>query len=96
MQSMFEGCEGFLELDVSHFNTTNVTNMSNMFYKCINLNTIDISGEHFVFTNVTTVKNMFINCSSSTNVYIKDLYQLEQFAGVPDASEGRDSTVDFM
>ena len=35
---MFDGCEKFAsQLDLSNFNTKNVTNMSGMFLDCINL-----------------------------------------------------------
>lgn len=31
---MFYGCDSITSLDVSNFNTTNVTDMNNMFYEC--------------------------------------------------------------
>ena len=34
MSDIFENCHSLQELNLSHFNTNNVTNMSHMFYFC--------------------------------------------------------------
>ena len=39
------------EIDVSHFDTSKVTKMDNMFNKCINLEEIDISNFNFIKYN---------------------------------------------
>ena len=38
MSGMFYNCENLTELNLSSFNTNNVTNMSGMFYSCANFN----------------------------------------------------------
>ena len=59
MECMFNGC-GIPSLDLSHFNTQNVTSMIMMFFRCENLTTLDLSS--FDTSNVTNMMNMFNNC----------------------------------
>lgn len=40
---MFERCSSLTSLDVSNFNTSNVTAMSSMFYDCSSLTGLDVS-----------------------------------------------------
>ena len=40
---MFYNCNSLLSIDLSNFNTQNVTNMDSMFYKCNSLSSIDLS-----------------------------------------------------
>ena len=40
---MFSGCNSLTNIDLSNFNTQNVTNMSYMFYKCSSLTNINLS-----------------------------------------------------
>ena len=40
---MFCGCESLKELNLSNFNTKNVTNMRYMFFRCFSLKKLDIS-----------------------------------------------------
>ena len=51
MTGMFDTCSGLTTLDVSNFNTSNVTEMEAMFAGCSNLKSIDIS--NFDTRNVT-------------------------------------------
>ena len=46
---------------LNYLNTENATDMSNMFYNCRNLTTIDVS--NFKTANVTTMEGMFSDCS---------------------------------
>ena len=48
------------------FNTSNVTNMSNMFGSCFRLTNLDLSS--FNTSNVTNMSNMFGSCSILTNL----------------------------
>ena len=48
-------------LDMKGFNTSNVTNMSGMFYNCIILTSLDLSG--FDTSNVTNMSDMFYDCN---------------------------------
>ena len=43
MGSMFSGCNSLSSLDLSNFNTQNVTDMSYMFCGCNSLSSIDLS-----------------------------------------------------
>ena len=56
---MFEDFEG-TNLDLSKFNTSEITNMSFMFANCINLENLDLS--NFDTSNVTSMDCMFCNC----------------------------------
>ena len=49
-------------LDLSSFNTSKVTNMSNMFSRCSSLTSLDLSS--FNTSNVTNMSHMFPDCSS--------------------------------
>ena len=69
MMQMFMGCP-LESIDVSHFNTANVTAMGGMFYQCSNLKSIDLSS-----FNTNRVDDpyggfnlMFSNCTSLTNL----------------------------
>ena len=42
---MFYACTSLINLDISNFNTQNITDMGGMFNGCESLNTIDVS--HF-------------------------------------------------
>ena len=50
------------KLDVSNFDTSNVTDMSSMFDGCESLQKLDVS--NFDTSNVTDMYGMFYNCSS--------------------------------
>ena len=53
-------------IDLSNFNTSNVTNMSRMFGYCPALTSLDLSG--FNTTNVTNMSWMFYLCQALTNI----------------------------
>ena len=61
---MFGNTKSLEELDVSSFNTSNVTDMSNMFYLCYKLYNLDISG--FDMSKVTKMTEMFNGASLVT------------------------------
>ena len=61
MEDMFSGCYSLKELNLSNFNTNNVTNMRGMFYGCYSLKELNIS--NFNTNNVTNMRNMFSGCS---------------------------------
>ena len=58
--SMFQNCTALQSLDLSNFNTANVTTMWIMFQNCTALTTLDLS--NFDTTNVTSMRAMFISC----------------------------------
>ena len=57
---------GGSELDLSGWDTSNVTNMYNMFYGCDNLTSLDVS--NFDTSNVTDMSCMFYSCGSLTSL----------------------------
>lgn len=62
MYGMFEGCSSLTSLDVSGWDTGNVTNMKAMFADCSSLKKLDING--FNTGNVFYMSCMFESCSS--------------------------------
>ena len=58
--------KNFLELDLSGFNTSNVTNMSQMFARMSNLTTLDLS--NFDTSKVTNMSYMFENMYNLTTI----------------------------
>lgn len=54
---------GYTTLDLSNFDTSNVTNMKNMFGYCKRLTTIIVDTSKWVTTNVTLSDGMFYNCT---------------------------------
>ena len=59
---MFWGCSSLTELDLSHFNTSNLRYMERMFANCTNLTTIYV-GTGWTTAQASTYKLMFINCT---------------------------------
>ena len=51
---------------IENLNTENVKDMSNMFYICSGLISLDVT--HFNTENVTSMRNMFYSCSSLTSL----------------------------
>ena len=66
MKSMFQFCNKLTDLNLSSFNTGNVTDMSWMFGDCKNLNNLDIS--NFNTEKVIEMKCMFCNCIKLDNL----------------------------
>lgn len=69
MQAMFRysGITNLEDLDLEHFNTDGVTNMSELFYDCSQLETIAFPST-FNTEHVTTMHSMFQGCSSLTSL----------------------------
>ena len=57
-------------LDLSGFNTSNVTNMEYMFRNCLSLTSLNLSS--FNTSNVTNMSWMFCGCSSLTSIDLKN------------------------
>lgn len=66
MRFMFFGCSSLTSLDVSTFDTTNVTDMWAMFSACSNLTSLNIST--FDTTKVTKMNFMFYECGKLMNL----------------------------
>ena len=63
---MFSNCSALTSLDVSKWDTSNVTNMSGMFLRCSALTSIDVS--KWDTSNVTSMDDMFSGCSALTSL----------------------------
>ncbi|MBO4771462.1 MAG: BspA family leucine-rich repeat surface protein, partial [Bacteroidales bacterium] len=59
-------CKKLTNIDVSSFNTDNVTNMKRMFFLCVNLTSLDVSG--FNTEKVTRMSDMFAFCYNLTSL----------------------------
>lgn len=66
MSAMFSACSRLTHLNLSKFNTQNVTNMSGMFQYCTDLKTIDLS--NFNTQNVIDMSSLFESCVSLTSL----------------------------
>jgi len=64
--NMFFGCTSLIKLDLSNFNSQNITNMDNMFSGCSSLKSIDLS--NFDTHKVKYMDLMFYGCSSLINL----------------------------
>ena len=63
---MFYNCRNLINIDLSSFDSKNVTRMGNMFRFCYNLKNIDLS--FFDIKNVTDLNCMFQNCENLINI----------------------------
>ena len=61
---MFTGCTNLTSLDVTKFNTANVTNMNSMFYNCSKLTSLDVT--KFNTAKVSDMSRMFSSCTNLT------------------------------
>ena len=66
MFGMFNCCSSLTALDVTSFNTSNVTDMNYMFGSCSSLTTLDLS--NFDTSNVIKMNSMFHGCTSLTEL----------------------------
>ena len=70
MSWMFYRCLSLKELNLSNFNTNNVTNMSYMLYECVSLKELNLS--NFNTNNVKYMGDMFFGCSRELKNKIKE------------------------
>ena len=70
MNSMFSGCSSLISLDLSNFNTINVTNMKGMFNECSSLISLDLS--NFNTINVIDMFIMFHGIKKNCNIITND------------------------
>ena len=69
------------------WDTSNVTNMNDMFYNCGSLSSLDLS--HFNTSNVTNMRSMVSNCSNLTSIdlngwdtsNVTDMYNMLYYCG---------------
>ena len=66
--SMFKDCTQIYSIDLSNFNSTNITKMNSMFSGCTHLESINF--ENFDTSSVTNFNSMFANCKSLVSLNI--------------------------
>ena len=67
---MFYECSAITEIDLSNFDTSNITNMQGMFGQCSSLTSINLL--NFDTSNVEKMNFMFSHCSSLTSLDLLD------------------------
>ena len=67
---MFADCSGLTSLDVSKWNTANVTNMKELFYDCSSLTVLDVS--KWNTSKTTNMCALFWHCDSLVNADVSD------------------------
>ncbi len=79
---LFYNCSNMTNIDMSEFDTSQVTNMYNMFIGCSNLTSLDVSG--FNTSRVTDMRNMFGNCSNLVSLDLSsfDTRQVKDMGGM--------------
>ena len=70
MGGMFYLCSSLTSIDVSNFDTSNVTDMSSMFEDCSSLISLDLSSINT--SKVTDMGYMVGNCSSLTSLDLRN------------------------
>ena len=70
MSDMFDSCSKLTSLDLSNFNTSNVTNMYGMFHNCTSLVSLDLS--NFDTSKVTNMVHMFDGCSKLNRIILNN------------------------
>ena len=66
LSGMFQGCTNLTAIDLSNFDTSNVTDMNYMFLECSSLESIDLS--NWDTSKVTGMSRMFDGCSSLESI----------------------------
>lgn len=85
MSSIFAYAEALKTLDLSGFNTKNVENMAQMFFKCSSLTSITF-GDNFNTSNVTNKIDMFSYCKSLTKIYLNNEEERTRLSSLKPAS----------
>ena len=69
-QLLFDNCINLVSVNfTSHFNSSNITNLSYMFYLCSSLISVRLSG--FDTFNVKTMSYMFYGCKALYSIYLQ-------------------------
>ena len=64
--NMFSGLSNIVEIDLTDFDTTEVTSMQSFFEDCVNLQKITFSENYII--SIDSTKNFFSNCNSLTSL----------------------------
>jgi surface protein len=84
MFDMFYCCNKLDSLDLSSFDTSNITHMTNMFAYCFNLTSLNLN--NFNMLNVSNMDGVFTFCNNLKTLNIKNIKindeKLSKFLGV--------------
>ncbi|MDD3392371.1 MAG: BspA family leucine-rich repeat surface protein [Bacilli bacterium] len=69
---LFQRLTNLSSIDLSNFDTSNVTNMSYLFYGCSSLTSLDVT--NFDTSNVTNMSYMFYGCNHLTSLNVSNFY----------------------
>ena len=72
MTGMFSLCKSLTSLDLTKFDTSNVTEMDSMFCYCSSLTELDLST--FDTSKVTDMFQMFDSCNKLTTIYVSEKF----------------------
>lgn len=78
---MFYTCSSLTSLNLSSFDTSNVTSMGAMFYSCSSLTNLDLS--NLDTSNVTNMSSMFDSCSNLEHIFVGDNWNTSGVTGSP-------------
>jgi surface protein len=70
LHDLFDYCHKLTSVNITNWDTSNVTDFSFMFEQCYSLVTLDLSSLNF--DKAVNYNNMFSQCNSLTTVYAKD------------------------
>ena len=73
---LFDNLIKVTEIDTKNFDTSNVTNMNDMFGGCSSLTSLDVS--NFDTSNVTDMDSMFYGCSKLKTIYASNKFNTSQ------------------
>ena len=82
---MFYYCKSLTNIDLSNFNTQNVTYMSKVFKDCVNLEEINLNGlKNFKTDKVIDMSYMFQNCGKLESLDLEKsiFFKLEQLENI--------------
>ena len=71
---MFYECSALKELNLSNFNTNNVSNMNHMFNKCSSLKELNCA--NFNAKKITNINEIFWGCSGELKKKIKKILKI--------------------
>ena len=72
MREMFNGCSSLRSIDLSHFNTANVSSMYGVFKSCSSLTSLDLS--NFNTANVNSMRSMFEGCTNLATLTLSSYF----------------------
>jgi len=85
LSKMFASCTDLVVLDISKWNTSNITTMENMFYNCRMLGdkgTLDLSGWNT--SNVTNMSSMFSSCTRTNKLILGPNFDMSKVTSFAD------------